>query len=138
MLSGKALDRSGNQAPDQSIGALFTQLGALSSELVRDEVALAKHEVRQKLRSLSSAVLISVMGTLIGQAALFALCAAAALALAPYLGMMQAVLVVGGILVVVAATLASIAVGRFRRLDLKPEQTVETLREDKQWLKELP
>jgi len=137
MLSGKMLDHTHREEPGQSLGALFSELATLSSELVRDEFALAKHEIREKLRSLSFAVLISVIGALIGQAALLALCAAAALALAPSVGAWQALIIVGGMLVLVSATLGSIAVGRLKRLDLKPEQTLETLDEDKQWLKGL-
>ena len=137
MRPEKGFDRTANEAPDQSVGTLVTQLATLSSELIRDEVALAKYELREKVRSLSSAVLVAVIGAVIAQAALLALAASAALVIAPYIGAWQAVLIVGGVLVIVAGTLASIAVNRFKRLDLKPVQTVETLKEDKQWLKEL-
>jgi uncharacterized membrane protein YqjE len=137
MRPEKAIDQTAGEVPDQSVSALFTRLATLSSELVRDEVALAKYELREKVRSLSSALLIAVIGAVIAQAALLALTAAAALVITPYVGAWQAALIVGAVLVIFAGTLASIAVSRFRRLDLKPEQTVATLREDKQWLKEL-
>ena len=137
MFPEKALDRTHDDASGQSLGALFSQLASLSSELVRDEFALAKHEIREKVKSLSFSALIAVIGALVGQAALLALSAAAALALAPSVGAWQAVLIVAGILLLVAGTMAAVAVKRLKRLDLKPEQTIETLEEDKQWLKEL-
>jgi MFS family permease len=137
MSSGKAVQQTRNDVAGESVGTLVSQLATLSSELVRDEFALAKHEIREKVKSLSVAVLISAVGALIAQAALLALCAAAALALAPSVGGWQAVFIVGAVLVLVATTLAAIAVERFKRLDLKPVQTLETLEEDKRWLKEL-
>jgi uncharacterized membrane protein YqjE len=137
MLSEKVLDQTRSDAPDQSMGALFSQLATQSSELVRDEFALAKHEVRDKLKSLGVAAVICGLAALIGQAALIALAAAAALALAPVVGTWQAVLIVGGILLVVASALGAVAARLARQLDLRPKQTLETLEEDKEWLKEL-
>jgi uncharacterized membrane protein YqjE len=141
MLSQKALEPTQVTAPDkaaeQSMGEIVGELATLSSELVRDEFALAKHEIREKLRSLSVSVLMGVVGALIGQAALLALSAAAALALVPVVGTWQAVLIIGGILLLAAAILGAVAVKRLKQLDLKPEQTLETLEEDKRWLKEL-
>lgn len=136
MLSEKALDHA-HDASDKSVGGLFTQLAGLSSELVRDEFALAKHEIRERLKSVVAGVILAVIGALMGQAALLACCAAAAFFLASYLGAWQAVLVVGIVLGLVAVIIVSVAVNRLAEVDLKPEQTLETLEENKKWLKEL-
>ena len=137
MFSQKAIDKlpraNGEQ---QSLSELFHQLATLAAELVRDEFALAKQEGREKLNLLRSALMPAVMGIVVGQLALMGLCAAVAIALAPVVGAWQSVLIIGVALSVISVTLLLLGVARLKRMRLKPEQTLETLEEDKKWLKQ--
>ena len=121
----------------ESLGELLSALASQSAGLVRDEVALAKQEIREKLSQLQAAVLILAIGGLIGLLALMVLSAAAILALVPVVGAWQAALIVGGVLAVTGGIIALVGVERLKRTNLKPEQTLETLEEDKEWLKEI-
>jgi len=137
MFSQKAIDKLPRADGErQSLTELFHQLATLAAELVRDEFALAKQEGREKLTLLRSALMPAVMGIVIGQLALMALSAAAAIALAPVVGAWQSVLIIGGALSVISVTLLLLGVARLKRMRLKPEQTLETLEEDKKWLKQ--
>ena len=48
-----------------------------------------------------------------------------------------AALLVGVVLAAVGGSIAFIGIGRLKRTSLKPQQTIETLEEDKEWLKQL-
>lgn len=121
----------------ESLGELLGALASQSAGLIRDEVALAKQEIREKLSELQVAVLMLAAGALIGLLALMALSTAAILALAPLVGAWQAALIVGGVLSVTAGIIAVLGIEKLKRTSLKPEQTLETLEEDKEWLKEI-
>lgn len=121
----------------ESFGELLGELLNQSAGLVRDEVALAKQELSEKLHVFQSVFLVLAVGMLLGIVAALALCAAAIIALVPYLGAWQAALMVGGVLAVVAGVITFIGLKRLKHLSLKPEQTLETLEEDKVWLKQI-
>ena len=122
---------------DESLVHLISDLASDSAALVHDELALAKQELGEKLSSLSNSALIVTTGVLVGLLASMALCAAVVIALAPYTGAWQSALIVGLVLALVAAALSYTGVRRLKATSLKPEQTLETLEEDKRWLKEL-
>jgi F0F1-type ATP synthase assembly protein I len=104
---------------------------------VRDEVALAKRELQQKLRTVQSAATVVAIGTVTALIAALALCAAVIIALAEYVGPWQSALIVGLILGMIAGVILLIGVNRFKRTNLRPEQTMETLEENKAWLKDI-
>ena len=56
---------------------------------------------------------------------------------APLIGAWKALLVVGGGLVLISGVVALVSAGILKRMTLKPEQTMDTLEENKEWLKEL-
>jgi len=121
----------------ESLTDLIGDLANQSAGLVRDEVALAKQEVSEKLVSLRSAVMIIALGAFVGLIGALALGAAAIAGLAQYMELWQAALIVGGGLALIAAIIAFVGVGQLKRVNLKPEVTIKSLEEDKQWLKEI-
>ncbi len=121
----------------ETLGNLFGDLAAQTGSLVRDEVALAKQELREKLRTFQSASLALAIGSVIGLIALLSLCAAVILALAEYVKPWQSALIVGLVLGLAAGVFVARGIIRFKRANLRPEQTMETLEENKEWLKEL-
>lgn len=123
--------------PRESFGQLLGQLANHSGQLVRDEMALAKQELRESVRSLSVGLTTLIIGAVIGAIALATLSAAAVIGLAHFMDAGYAALIVGGALALIGGSLAFIGVNRLKRTTLTPEQTMQTLEEDRQWLKEL-
>jgi uncharacterized membrane protein YqjE len=123
--------------PRESFGELLGQLASNSAALVRDEIQLAKQEMSEKASLLRSGMLVVAVGSLIGLVAILALTAAAIIGLANYVGPGYAALIIGGTLVIIGGITASVGLGQIRRVSLTPTQTIETLEEDKEWLKEL-
>lgn len=121
----------------ESFGELVGLVASQSAGLVRDELALVQREVREKLKTVRSAASIVIIGAIIALIAAMALCAAVIIALAEHVGPWQSALIVGLILGMTAGVVIFIGVSRFKRTSLRPEQTIETLEENKEWLKEI-
>jgi len=120
-----------------SVPELLGRLATESSHLIRDEIALAKREISDKAILIRRALVWAAVSALLGLAAVLALCAAVAAALAPLMGVWQALLVVAGGLILVSAGVAYVSAGIVKRTTLAPEQTIDTLEENKEWLKDL-
>ncbi|MGH9752006.1 MAG: phage holin family protein [Blastocatellia bacterium] len=124
-------------AKRESLGELIGDLASQSVGLMRDEVALARRELEQKLKAVRSAAAVVAIGAIVALIAALSVCAAIIIALAEYVGPWQSALFVGLILGMGAGATIFIGVSRFKRTNLRPEQTIETLEENKEWLKEL-
>jgi uncharacterized membrane protein YqjE len=121
----------------ESWGELIGELAGQLVGLARDEVALARRELEQKLKTVQSAAAVIAIGAIVALIATLSVCAAVIIALAEYVGPWQSALIVGLILGMAAGVTILIGVSRFKRTSLKPEKTIETLEENKEWLKEL-
>jgi membrane protein len=124
-------------APDQSIGDLFRQLTTDSSHLIRQEINLAKTELRETGRSLGQAG--TRLGIAIGVAipGLLALTAFLIIGLGDLMNenYWLSALIVGLAFLGIAAALAKRARAALKEGVGVPE-TAGTLREDAQWAKE--
>ena len=123
--------------PEKSFGALFAELAGQSAGLVRDELALVRHEIKEKATQTKVAVIFLSLGGLLCLLALMTLTAAVILALAPVVGAWQAALIIGGIYLLLGGIIVLIGKSRLSASTLKPEQTIETMEENKEWLKEI-
>jgi hypothetical protein len=121
----------------ESFGELLGQLANNSAALVRDEIELAKQEMTEKVGVLRSGVIVVVVGSIICLVAILTLTAAAVIGLANLVGAGYSALIIGGGLGIIGGITAFVGLGEIKRTSLKPKQTIETLEEDKQWLKEL-
>ena len=121
---------------DRPLGELFSDLVNETTTLVRNEVALAKVELTQKATKVGTNIGSLVIGGAIGYAALLAVCAAVILLLASVMPAWAAALIVGAIVGCVSWLLISKALSELKNMDLKPQETVESLKEDAQWIKE--
>ena len=121
----------------ESFGELLGQLANNSAALVRDEIELAKQEMSEKVGVLRSGFLILAVGSIIGLVAILTLTAAAVIGLGNLVGPGYAALIIGVTLGIIGGTTAFVGLGHIKRTSLKPKKTIETLEEDKQWLKEL-
>jgi Putative Actinobacterial Holin-X, holin superfamily III len=123
---------------EPSLAQLLSGIVNDAKELLRQELALAKHEIREDLRKTKTAMLS--LGVGIGVAAIGGLLliimlvhllnALAGLPLWACYG------IVGGLLIIVGGVLLLIAKNTIARIDVVPPQTVETMKENVQWIKE--
>jgi uncharacterized membrane protein YqjE len=121
----------------ESWGELIGELAGQLVGLARDEVALARRELEHKLKTVQSAAAVVAIGAIVALIATLSVCAAVIIALAEYVGPWQSALIVGLILGMAAGVTILIGVSRFKRTGLRPEKTIETLEENKEWLKDL-
>lgn len=120
---------------ERSLGELFSELASETSTLVRQEVALAQTELTQKATKVGKNVGFLVVGGAVGYAALLAIIAAVIIGLANFIPAWASALIVGVVVGIVAYLLISSALAALKKTDLTPRNTVETLKEDAQWLK---
>ena len=121
--------------PDRSLGELFGDLGRDLSGLVRDEMELARTETRQEIRRAGQAGTSFAAAAVAGLLTLMFLSAALAWLLEQWINRALAFLIVALVWAVVAAV--AVSAGRKRAQQIEPvPTTVETLKEDVEWLKQ--
>jgi hypothetical protein len=121
---------------EESVGQLLGELSADMSTLVRQEVALAQAELSQKAKSAGKGAGMLAGAAVVGLAVLGALTAFLIIVidLAAPTWLAALVVTVVWVLVMVGLALAGRAALK-RALPAKPEQTVETVKEDVAWAK---
>ena len=121
---------------DRSLGELLKQLSQETTQLVHQELELAKAELTQKGKQAGAgAGLFGAAGAL-GLAALGALTACFILALNAIMPAWLAALIVAVVYGAIAAFLALRGRDKVKQATpLVPEQTVETVKEDVEWAK---
>lgn len=120
---------------ERSLGDLFSELANETSTLVRQEVALAQTELTQKATRVGKNVGYLAVGGAIAYAALLAILAAIVIGLSYFIPAWAAALIVGVVVGVVAFLMVSSALNALKKTNLAPRETVESLKEDAQWLK---
>ena len=121
---------------NRPLGDLFGDLATEMSNLVRQEVALAKVEVTQKAKYVGRNVGYLVVGGAVAYAALLAILAAIIMLLARVMPHWGATLIVGVVVGAVGWMLIGKAITALQQADLTPRETVETLKEDATWMKQ--
>ena len=121
---------------NRPLGDLFSDLASDMSNLVRQEVALAKLEVTQKAKYLGRNVGYLVVGGAVAYAGLLAVIAAIIMLLDNYMPAWGAALLVGVVVALVAWMMIGKAISALQQADLTPHETVETLKEDATWMKQ--
>lgn len=123
---------------ERSIGDLFSELANETSTLVRQEVALAQVELTNKATKAGKNIGYLVVGGAVLYAALLILLATIIFA-AAYLFVIPVwipALIVGLIVAGVGYWMISSGLSELKKMNYVPEQTVETLKEDAEWLKQ--
>ncbi len=121
---------------EKSLGDLFSELATETSNLVKQEVSLAQAEITQKAVKVGKNVGFLVVGGAIGYAALLAFIAALIIGLSYLIPAWAAALIVGVVVAIAAAVMIMSALNALKNTGLTPTQTVETIKEDAQWLKD--
>ncbi|MBW3580340.1 MAG: phage holin family protein [Actinobacteria bacterium] len=120
---------------DRSMQELWADMAKGASTLIRQEVELAKIETKEQLSRAGKAGAVFSAAGVAGFMALQLLSFAAAWGLAAVVPDGLAFLIVGVIYAIVAAVLLSKGRKQVAEVNLVPQQTVETLREDVEWAK---
>lgn len=120
---------------DESVGELVSQLTTDMGQLTRQELALAKAEIRaEATKAGKGAGLLGAAAFAGWMVALFG-SFTAMWALDEAMDLVWAALIVAVSWAVVAAVLAMTGRKELKEVNPKPDQTVESLKEDAKWLK---
>jgi uncharacterized membrane protein YqjE len=122
---------------DRGVGELVKELSGQISTLARQEVELAKAEMAEKGKKASAGASMFGAAAVAGLMALFALTAFLIFAFAQAMPGWAAALIVTALWGAIAGVLAIQGRERMREMGTPvPEKTVETVKEDVQWLKD--
>jgi uncharacterized membrane protein YqjE len=122
-------------AGETSIGELIGDISSDLSELFRKEVELAKVELRQEATKAGKAAGMLGVAGFAGYLAVVLLSFAAVFGLANVMDAGWAALIVAVVWAVVGAVLYTNGRKRLKTVDPMPRRTVDTIKEDAQWLK---
>jgi uncharacterized membrane protein YqjE len=119
----------------QGYGALLTGLLKDLQDLVRGEVRLAKAELRDDVKSVTSAAGMLGAAAILSLVGLTILMIGVAVLITEWVDEdWQAFGLVGLALLLLAAGLGLLAKNRLSAAQLAPEQSIESLKEDKEWV----
>ena len=121
---------------DRSIGELFSDLSHQTGDLIRQEMRLAKAELSEKLSDTWRHAAMIGAGVAFGLAAVIAAAAAVALLLielgvAPWLS----AVITAALMALTAYLLAQSGLSALRSKNIAPVETMHSLKETTQWLK---
>jgi uncharacterized membrane protein YqjE len=121
---------------ERSLGDLLSDLSLQTSDLIRQELRLAKAEFSEKLATAGRHAMMVGVSIAFGLAAVVAAAAALALLLIdvgvePWL----AAIITAAVMGLVAYVLAQSGVSALRKKSIAPVETIHSLKETTQWLK---
>lgn len=134
-LGDGMLPRAAPQNGGASLGELFKRLTSDTGELIRQEATLAKAELRETGSALAGDARELGIAFGLALAGALALVAFLVIALGNLLGdrYWLSSLIVGVLALGIGAMLAKSAINDIKTRGIKPQQTIDTLREDKEW-----
>ena len=123
---------------DRSLGDLLGELATETSTLIRQEIALAKTEIKQDVRDVGKSAGLMAAGGAVAYAGLIVLLFGLGLLLGELFGedwTWLGVFLVGLAAAAVGYSMLKKHLGTLKQIDPTPERTIQTLKEDKEWLK---
>jgi putative superfamily III holin-X len=127
--------RQDGPGPDGSIGQLIGEISDDLSRLFRQEVALAKAEVREEATKAGKAGALLGAAGFAGYLTVVLLSLAVVFALGNVMDLGWAALIVAVVWAVAGVVLYQAGRARLRTVSPVPNRTVETLKEDARWMK---
>ncbi|SDQ47686.1 phage holin family protein [Quadrisphaera sp. DSM 44207] len=127
--------RTHEEAPTRSIGEIVGDIAGGLSTLVRQEIALAKTELKEEAGKAGKGVGMLAGAGLAGWFTLLFLSWVLIFALDYLMPIVLAALIVTALWGIAAAVLASRGRKELKRVDPKLDLTAKTLKEDAEWLK---
>jgi uncharacterized membrane protein YqjE len=128
--------REQQQREERSIGALFAELSQKTTTLVRQEIQLAKVEMSQKASRVGKNVGFLLIGSVVAYTGLLAVVGAGIILLGQVIAYWLSAAIIGVVIAAVGAVLIVKGANTLRQEEPTPRETVETLQEDKEWLKD--
>lgn len=131
-------DKHGTQVEQEhrSLGKVVSDLTQHVSDLFREEVTLAKTELKESASKATRGAIMLAVGGFIAYAGFLALLAAAIVGLAFVVSWWISALIVAVVVLVVGYLLVQSGINKLKATSLAPEETIESLKEDKKWAKE--
>ena len=121
--------------PEPPLGDLFRQLAQDSAALVRQEMALARAELKANVKSVARDAAMVAVGGVLALVGVMVLIAFLVVALGDALdNYWLGALIVGALFLLVGGVLAMTSLKKLKAEEVAPTRTLETLKEDKQWL----
>lgn len=121
---------------EESLGELFSQLSSDLSALMRDEVQLAKVELKEEAGRAGRAGGLFGGAALAGYMVVVLVSFAAAWGLSELMPVGWAFLIVAAVWAVIGGVLYLRGRDQLKTVNVVPAQTVETLKEDVEWAKQ--
>ena len=126
----------GTHTDERTLGEMFAELSRETRTLVQQELELVKTEITEKASAMGKGAAFIVAGGLIAYAGLLAIVAAIVLVLIAIGLPAWVAAFVGGLLVAgIGYLLIRSGLAALKPQELAPRKTIETLKEDAQWLK---
>jgi hypothetical protein len=119
---------------EPTLGDLFSDLSAQASLLVKQEIRLAKAEMSQKASRAGREVAMIAAGGVLAHAALLAAVYGSILSLGALMPLWLAAFIVGLVLAIGGGILIRSGVQALKKINPAPGQTINSLKEDKEWL----
>ena len=121
---------------DRSLGELFSELTQETTTLVRQEMNLAKAEMSQKASRVGKEVGFLAAGGAVAYAGLLAIIAGVIALVGLVIPLWLSALLVGLVVAGVGYFLVRRGLDALKQEDFAPRETIETLKEDKEWAKD--
>ena len=125
-----------SRGDDRSLGELFSELSQETTTLIRQEVNLAKTEMSQKASRVGKDVGFMAAGGAVAYAGLLAILAGVIALLGLVIPLWLSALLVGVVVAGLGYFLVRKGLDALKQEDLAPRETIETLKEDKEWAKD--
>ena len=123
----------GTDVSGATVGQLMSEIATDVSSLMRQEVELAKAEIKQEATKAGKGAGMLGGAAYAGHMVLLFGTLAVVFAVGSQIGLGWSALIMTAVWGVVAAVLAARGRQQLRRVNPKPERTVQTLKEDAQW-----
>jgi len=120
----------------EGLGSLITGIIKDLQDLLRAEVQLAKTELKEDVTAAGKGIGYIAGGAMIGLVSFIFLMLAVTYLLDKWVDRWVGAAIVGVVLAVIAAILAMSGKRKLSAGNMKPEQTIETLKEDQEWAKQ--
>jgi acyl-CoA reductase-like NAD-dependent aldehyde dehydrogenase len=121
---------------DRSISDVLQDILRNVQEILRSEVRLAKAEIREEATQAASSALWVTVGVVVLLSAWMFLLWTAAYALAAIMPMWSATVVIAIAIAGAGSALIAIGIRRFTQVKPMPERTIESLKENLEWMKQ--
>ena len=120
----------------EPVGELFRDFLSQGQRLFREEVRLARAEIKDEVRAAGKASGSVAAGGAIAHVGILALTGALIAIGDTFLPLWLSALIVGGLFALVGTYMARGGLNNLKNMEKKPRETTETLQEDRRWASE--